>query len=220
MSISEWTVWQIADSAFPTGGFAHSSGLEAAWQCGEVSDDEALARFASDALLQAGRAGLPIVNSVFRTRSRLAELDELSDAFLTNAVANRASRVQGRAFVATCSRVWNRPALAALERDAAGLAGHYAPLFGASLSAIDVPLDTAQRLFLYTTVRGVLAAAVRLGIVGSYHAQRLQHDSGPQIEFVLERCALLDDGDAAQPAPLIDVLQASHDRLYSRLFQS
>ena len=29
--VDSWLVWQIADSGFPTGGFAHSGGLEAAW---------------------------------------------------------------------------------------------------------------------------------------------------------------------------------------------
>ena len=32
----DYLIWQLCDSAFPTGGFAHSSGLEAAWQQGEV----------------------------------------------------------------------------------------------------------------------------------------------------------------------------------------
>jgi urease accessory protein len=32
----DWLLWQLADSAFPTGGFAHSGGLEAAWQHGEI----------------------------------------------------------------------------------------------------------------------------------------------------------------------------------------
>ena len=35
---NQWLLWQLADSAFPTGGFAHSGGLEAAWQNGEVSN--------------------------------------------------------------------------------------------------------------------------------------------------------------------------------------
>jgi urease accessory protein UreF len=37
---------------------------------------------------------------------------------------------------------------------------------------------------------------------------------------VLARCANLAETDAAQTAPLIDIRQGTHDRLYSRLFQS
>lgn len=34
-SDSDWLVWQLLDSGLPTGGFAHSCGLEAAMQLGE-----------------------------------------------------------------------------------------------------------------------------------------------------------------------------------------
>jgi urease accessory protein len=78
----------------------------------------------------------------------------------------------------------------------------------------------AQRLFLFTTLRGITTAAVRLGIAGGYDAQRLQFDCGPALERALRRCGDLDDRDAAQTAPLVDLLQSAHDRLYSRLFQS
>jgi urease accessory protein len=61
---------------------------------------------------------------------------------------------------------------------------------------------------------------VRLGIAGSYDAQRLQHEVAPAMVAVAERCAALDENDLAQTAPLLDILQAAHDRLYSRLFQS
>ena len=51
--MSDWLTWQIVDSAFPTGVFAHSWGLEAAWQQGEVDDVDELRR-SCDASIPAG----------------------------------------------------------------------------------------------------------------------------------------------------------------------
>ena len=216
-----WTrLWQLADSAFPTGGFAHSWGLEAAWQGGAVPTIDALRRFVHDVCWQSGRGGLPLLTAGHRDPSRLAALDAIADVFLTNVVANRASRVQGRAFLSTCARVWPMEGLAAIEASASTRFGHCAPTVGAVLATLGVPLEAAQRLFLYNTTRGVLAAAVRLGIAGSYAAQRLQAECGPVLDVVLERCGELDEEALAQTAPAIDLFQASHDRLYSRLFQS
>lgn len=220
MTASDWLVWQLADSAFPTGGFAHSWGLEASWQSGIVRGAEALGQFVHDVAWQAGRGALPLLTAAHRAPSRLGELDGLADVFLTNSVANRASRVQGRAFLSTCSRVWPSAALSAIEATAPIRCGHCAPTVGAALKAVNVSLELSQRLFLYNTTRGVLAAAVRLGVTGSYGAQRLQWECGSLLDKVLASCAGLDERDLAQTAPLVDLLQASHDRLYSRLFQS
>ena len=217
---SAWLVWQIADSAFPAGGFAHSAGLEAAWQSGEVVGAAGLQRFVRGIVEQAGRGGLPFVTAAHAAPERLAVLDDLADAFLTNAVANRASRVQGRAFASTCARIWPTPALQALEAQSKSLRGHYAPFAGAIGRALAVPVDVSQRLFLFQAVRGVLAAAVRLGITGAYEAQRLQCDCADLLHAVHARCCALDERQVTQTAPLIDLLQTTHDRLYSRLFQS
>ena len=51
--MSDWLTWQVVDSAFPTGAFAHSYGLEAAWQQGEVDGIGADAIAGDD--LQAGQ---------------------------------------------------------------------------------------------------------------------------------------------------------------------
>jgi urease accessory protein len=212
--------WQLIDSAFPSGGFAHSLGLEAAYQAGEVANERSLRRFLEGALLQAGYTLMPLMTATYREPRRLGELDAIADAFLTNAVANRASRVQGRAFVAACARIWPSDAMQAIEAEARRLCAHQAPLMGAALRVLELPLQTAQRMVLFQTSRGVLAAAVRLGIVGPFRAQRLQHDAGADIDLVLSRCASLDESSLAQPAPILDLLQSAHDRLYSRLFQS
>src|SRR5688572_4320557 len=208
MTPPSWILWQLSDSAFPTGGFAHSSGLEAAWQSGEVPDAEGVRRFAREAIGQAGRGALPLVTAAHRAPERLDALDALADAFLTNAVANRASRVQGRALASTCARVWPSAALTAIEARTRVLCGHYAPVAGAVARALALPLDAAQRLFLFQTARSVAAAAVRLGIIGSYDAQRVQFECVPALDRVLARCGPLDERHLAQTAPLVDIAQS------------
>jgi urease accessory protein len=160
------------------------------------------------------------VYAAFRSLERLEALDEVAEAFLTNAVANRASRIQGRTLIATAGRVWPSAALATLKARADAMHAHVAPLSGATFRALALPLRTAQKVVLYGTARGVLSAAVRLGIVGSYEAQRMQHLCEPWLERVAEECAELSVSDLAQTAPVIDLLQSRHDMLYSRLFQS
>lgn len=211
---------QLADSAFPTGGFAHSSGLEAAWQRGEVTSAAALDRFVRDCLWQAGHGMLPLASAAHRAPGRLEELDAFADCWLTNPVANRSSRMQGRAFASTGARVWPGPATLDLEARVQRICGHAGPVIGAVHHALDLPLDTCQRLILFNTVRGLFAAAVRLGIVGSYQAQAMQDAGSRELERVLAQCSSLGLDDVAQTAPVLDLIQASHDRLYSRLFQS
>ena len=218
--MNDWLTWQIVDSAFPTGLFAHSGGLEAAWQHGEIEDAGALRRFLDASILQCGCSMLPLVNAAYTAPERLPAVDRIAEAFLLNPVANRASRVQGRTLLATAGRVWPSPALTALTARADGTMAHVGPLWGATFRALGIDLPNAQRMALFGAARGVLSAAVRLGIAGSYEAQRMQSACAPQLEQVARRCEGLTLDDLAQMAPLIDLLQAGHDRLYSRLFQS
>jgi urease accessory protein len=220
MSESPFVAWQLIDSAFPTGAFAHSWGLEAAWHHGEIADPDALARFVERAVQGTAWAIVPLVNAAFHNLERVSELDELANAFLTNDVANRASRQQGRTLLATAARVWPDAERERLMRQAAGPYRHLGPTTGAVLRILGVPLPTAQQIVLYGAARGVLSAAVRLGILGSYEAQRLQLACVPWLETQCRRCADLSEDDLAQVAPVQDLFQATHDRLYSRLFQS
>jgi len=212
--MSEWLTWQVMDSAFPTGLFAHSSGLESAWQHGEIEDLDALRAFLHASIRQAGYAAMPLMNAAYRDPGELPALDARADAFLVNVVANRASRSQGRTLVATAARVW--PSDAIVETTCA----HVAPTSGATYRALGVPLPAAQRIVLYGVARGVLTAAVRLGIAGSYEAQRMQHACASWLDEVAGRCSTLSVEALAQTAPIADILQSGHDRLYSRLFQS
>ncbi|MEY4385157.1 MAG: High confidence in function and specificity [Verrucomicrobiota bacterium] len=213
----DFLIWQLCDSAFPTGGFAHSAGLEAAWQHGEVRNRTELLSFLETNLHQLGRAALPFVNTAFDDPERLGELDQLCDAFLSNHVANRASRLQGRAFLTAVERIFKAESG---KRKAETPFAHFAPVFGACLRELQVPHDTALRMFFFNHLRSVLAAAVRLNIVGPMEAQQLQQRLASQAATLADRAAAFTLDDVAQAAPLLDLWQGAQDRLYSRLFQS
>ena len=215
-------VWQLIDSGFPSGGFAHSAGLEAAVQHGHVTDGAGVHAFARQSLAQCGRSALPLATAAHRRPEDVAELDRLSDVFLSNPIANRASRAHGRALLTSVARSFPDAQVASVEARIRidGLVGHYAPLFGCIFNLLDVNLIDAQRAFLFIASRGVSSAAVRLGIVGAYDAQAMQADLAAHIETVIQECGALGPHEIAHTAPLIDVFQSTHDRLYSRLFQS
>lgn len=216
-----WRFLQLADSAFPSGSFAHSGGLEAAVQAREVTSAAGLRRFARDALWQTGCSALPLVRAAHADPPALPALDARADSFLVNHVANRASRTQGRALLATAARIF--PAELRLLREAAGrdrLKLHLAPLSGALHRALGLAADESLRLFLWTALRGVLSAAVRMGLVGTHEAQAQQNELAGALDEVLAACGTLEIRALAQTAPVADLLAAAHDRLYSRLFQS
>lgn len=217
-----WRVLQIADSGFPTGGFAHSGGLEAAFSGGLVRGAADLDRFLEAHVWNVGHASLPFVAAAHAAPRRVWELDTLADAQLTSHVANRASRTQGRAFLATSATVFGADVIGGLAEQARsrGACVHLAPVFGAVLAALGVAHRDALALHLLLALRGAASAAVRLGIVGPHEAQRLQSRHGATLEAVLAGCGDLPPEAAATTSPLFDLLGATHDRLYARLFQS
>lgn len=207
-------VLQLADSALPAGGFAHSGGLEAAFQLGEIPDRRHLAPFLESSLRQTFAASLPFVMAAHQDPARLAELDRLCDVWTTNHVANRASRIQGRAF-------WTALAHAFLpDAPPPPQPGHFAPAFGVLLAHLRLAADTTAHLFLFQHLRGLVSAAVRLGIVGPLEAQAIQFRLSDTTTRLATQAPGLTLDRLTQTAPLLDLFQGIQDRLYSRLFQS
>jgi urease accessory protein len=219
---ARWRTFQIADSGFPTGGFAHSAGLEAALHAGVIDSGSRFDTFVHAQLWNCGYGALPFVAAAHRCPDGVDELDAALDAQLVNHVANRASRTQGRAFLSTAARVFDAPAVVALAARAAAreIAAHHAPVFGAALAAIDVAPGDTLALYLLLALRGLLSASVRLGVVGPNEAQRVQGRHAATLDAILAECGALTPDDAACTAPFFDALGATHDHLYSRLFQS
>jgi urease accessory protein len=219
-----WLLWQLADSAFPSGGFAHAAGLEAACAGGLVRDAEQLPAFARAILRQQTCAALPLLRAAHeaRTLDRLFPVDQLAEALLTNHVAHRASRAMGRALARAADGAFAHPALEQLDHALrrGQTPGHLPPTFGYLAGQLHIPLRDAAHLFLFQTLRSVLSAAVRLGLLGPLHAQRLTHQLAPDAHDAAARGLTIPLDHAAETNPLLSLMQSNQDRIYSRLFQS
>ena len=217
-SAPDFLLWQLADSAFPTGGFAHSGGLEAAWHHGELRNLKDLESFLEASLLQVGHGYLPFMTATHRDPATLIELDGVCDRFILNHVANRASRAQGRSYLASVRRIFGLPDFCTAGHEPPF--HHLAPIFGFVTRSLDISFDSACNLFLFQHLRSLIAGAVRLGIVGPLEGQTLQHSMASRIKELLARCRNLSISQITQVSPLLDLWQGTHDALYSRLFQS
>lgn len=217
---NQWLLWQLADSAFPTGGFAHSGGLEAAWQHGELRNRSELKSFIEASLHQFGHGSLPFMLAAIDEPGEVFTLDRFCDCFTSNHVANRASRLQGQALWSSAQRIFATPKLKHLLAAGAPPHFHLAPVFGVVADALGLGRRSAAELFFFLHLRGLTASAVRLGIVGPMEAQTIQFESASFAREMLDDCQDVPVSEIAQTAPLLEIWQGGQDRLYSRLFQS
>jgi urease accessory protein len=221
---TDWIIWQLADSAFPSGGFAHSGGLEAAVQSGVVSDPESFELFLQSALAQINRGVAHFTQACWESPDNFSAIDQDCDLFLNNHVSNRASRAQGRALLASASKAFSETADASLARCAQAARqgqspAHFACVFGVLSRALNIPAPQSQNLLLFLHLRGYVSAAVRIGIVGPLQAQQIQSRATP-LSGVPASAGTSPLPTAVQINPFLDLMQMTQDRLYSRLFQS
>lgn len=214
-------LWQLADSAFPTGAFAHSAGLEAAWRMGLLRDPAALAIWIAQAVDHVGAGALPLALAAHRDPGLLPRLDTWCDATTTAPSANRASRGQGRSLLTAAAAAFGG-GIEALRAGYAqdGAPCHLAPVWGVCLRLLEVPRETAGRLLLFAHCRSLVSAAIRLNRIGPLAAQGMQARLAQAIEDAWRRHRRRSWRASAQTAPLIELAQAHHDRLDARLFAS
>ena len=219
-----YLVWQLIDSGFPSGGFAHSGGLEAAVQHGHVTDADSVRAFARQALAQAGRSALPLVTAAHRCQERLGRArPTVRRVSLKPRCEPREPRARPRAADQRCRGrfrgcdVASLEARVRIERTGAAITRRCSAGCSAR-SAIE--LADTQRASLHLGARRQLGS-------GPPRAHRRLRGTGTagradrahrRDRFATAASSRPDD--IAQTAPLIDLFQSTHDRLYSRLFQS
>lgn len=211
----------LADSAFPIGSFAFSNGLEAAAKTGLVRDSESLHGYVVAVIEQAASFDLPFLNS-FHRGEELGDAIVEYDATMTVPEMRRASRAQARGLLRLLEKLYAAQNVGAVadEITTAGTPLHYLPALGRSLSRIGITNDDARRLHLFCVLRDQFSAAIRLNLLGPAEGHALQAGLFDYCETLQQHCGDKLHSDAFRTSPLVDLVQAAHTRLYSRLFQN
>ncbi|KAL1816381.1 urease accessory protein F isoform X2 [Daucus carota subsp. sativus] len=221
-----WSQWQLLDSILPTGGFAHSFGLEAAIQTRMVCEPEDLKIYVVHLLENTGSLLLPFVYSAFQSPNLQTwyKVDKILNATLTNEVGRKASIAQGSALMRTAASVFTEiPSLKVMRQTSLGTGVvnfHHAPIFGMICGLLGFDSGTTQRAYMFVTLRDIISAATRLNVIGPLGAAVLQHQVAAIAEDLSNKWMDRPLDEACQTSPLLDTVQGCHGYLFSRLFCS
>lgn len=222
---------QIADSALPIGGYAHSWGLEAAIQKGLVHDTVSLDRWVRCWFRHSlGPLEGVVVGAACRATSLqdwrvLVQANELLTASIAPPSIRAVSREMGDLLLRLAlTWPWSAGALEDIEAAVIALSDqnrwHHAVVFG-MLGAIagGSPAETLMA-YLHQALAAMIGAGVRAIPVGHTHGQQIL---AYLHEDVVQLAGALWDRDlatAGSGCPFYEVLCDQQTRLYSRLFRS
>ncbi|WP_326554101.1 urease accessory protein UreF [Micromonospora sp. NBC_01813] len=223
------TLLVLADGRLPSGGHAHSSGLEAAVVAGRVHDLDTLAGFLTGRLATGGRTAAAFAAAAAAAgcdatapasddaTARLDALDDGLDARTPSPALRRASRTQGRALLRAGRSIWSMPADGRRER-------HQPVALGAVTAAAGLGPAQAALTAAYGAVTGPASAAVRLLGLDPYAVHGLLARLAPQIDAVAAEAATMAgwpvDDLPAGSAPIPEVDAEHHATWEVRLFAS
>jgi urease accessory protein len=220
---------QIADSAFPSGGFAHSHGLEQAMREGLVKDVEGLEALVTSMLTQSVATSDACATYAAALAARDGDLScivAVDRALLSTKAASelRAASLQ------TGRRLLEEAALhveaLVLQEYALALAadqtlGCYPVAFGVVNVALGAEPEEIPAALMLSSANALLQAAMRLGRISHRDAQAILHRLRPQIADLSE--AVVSGGASLTLRafhPLQEIASMRHERAEARLFAS
>lgn len=227
MTASELTIWQLADSAFPSGMYTLSHGLEGYAQEGAIGAEEVPALL-QDLLRQTiGPSDGTALALAHRGASSgdwelVRAVDERLHASKLSSEARRATLRIGKQLLPVCGEVFPSPPLAHLATLVASgrVAGTQAVVLGVVYAGAGVPLRQAVAADLFAFSTSFAGAALRLRLVDHLAAQTLVRGAVPAIEAEADRASAAGLEELGASAPRVDVMCARHEQAPAKLFAS
>jgi urease accessory protein len=217
------TAMQHADSAFPSGSFAFSNGIEGLAALGPRLDRARLAA-AVESTIRHRWACADRVAMVHAFRAHdldcVAAIDAAVEASTIAEPLRTGSKRNGGALLAAHVRLGTSAAAAFRSLIDSGQAhGHLAVVQGLVWRKLGISEPHAVAMSGYTTASGLVAAAVRLGQIGAIAAQTVLGEALRAVEEVAEE-PIPAAVEIASFTPWLDVACARQAHAHVRLFSN
>ncbi|KFM68333.1 hypothetical protein X975_26275, partial [Stegodyphus mimosarum] len=89
--------------------------------------------------------------------------------------------------------------------------GHLPIVFAVVCAVLNIPCLKAGKMFMFNSLRTIIASIVRLGKVGAIQAQLYQFEAQHFLDDILSRNWVICPEDACVVFPMNEVLQNTHD---------
>jgi len=217
------TILQHADSAFPSGSFAFSNGIEGLAAQNAPLDRAGLrnivAMFLQHRWATSDRIAVALAHRAHDDFDRLAALDHAFEAAALTEPLRSGSKRNGSALLAAHVRLRTPGAdefRAQIEAEKAH--GHLPVVQGFVWRARGMSEADAMAVSGYTTASGLIAAVVRLGRIGAVEAQAVLAALLPTIADLSAPVA--PDAEIESFLPWVDAAASRQARAHLRLFAS
>ncbi|MCI6205879.1 MAG: urease accessory protein UreF [Corynebacterium glucuronolyticum] len=230
---AQLVIWHLTDSALPTGGFAHSAGMETYINSGTIDDAASFATWLRGYLYQATfndalavRFAVELHNSTSgwdEKVNRLKQLDRLLYATLTPKELRTAMLSMGKRMSKVAKIVDAEDQL--VEEYDRGLRareykGNPGIAIGLVLAAAGVKDYTATKAYLMQLATSMIQNAIRAIPLGQDAGQRLLVGVYGLVTQFAQEAMERTIHDLGIAAPDMEIAQMEHEFLRSRMFMS
>ena len=221
---------QTTDTLFPSGGYAHSYGLEELVALGRVNSGMELEEFLMNEILPAlENLELPYLRfcSEAVSKRELEELiilnEEISAWKLTREI-REAGKSQGSQMMRMIREIYQCPVSDEFQKMLSKTGEHCQQITATALlrNAQDAPLVSSMTAWIYQAVSNFCSASIKLLRLGELACQKIIHRclDAENIRRLLSNSQKVNREKAGFFNPMLDLASARHELAFSRLFIS